>query len=265
MELHTIHGLLEQVAQVFCPPAFEDIKEIGILLETPPDELSIDPNKALRRVDGHFGLASWCLTPLYAEARRLLKRDSANIQAATVILIVNPDYRSAWNLRKELIREDIVRSELLFSQLVLTRAPKSAETWAHRAWLLQKYGCDGAQSERELEIAWRASSCAPNNYYAGVHRLRLLSHIPHHLLAEELIKGRKWLRTHVGDASGWWYHRALLERLEAGDETHITCDEERWLSDMQARYGNKYQNVAVFSKWRSAMAVRAEMADETPK
>nr|XP_022329534.1 protein prenyltransferase alpha subunit repeat-containing protein 1-like isoform X2 [Crassostrea virginica] len=57
------------------------------------------------------------------------------------ILLVNADCATAWNTRKELVDNgDLsVTEDLKFGALVLTKHPKSPETFSHRKWLLHRF------------------------------------------------------------------------------------------------------------------------------
>ncbi|KAI0562687.1 Geranylgeranyl transferase type-2 subunit alpha, partial [Gracilaria domingensis] len=127
-------------------------------------------------------------------------------------LLCTPDNLTAWNARKACTKPETVLAELEFNRLMITRGPKSAESWSHRSWLIRTFlfPLKPEQVVTELQLAWFASSRKPHNYYAGVHRLRLLQWMTPAVKRNEQEKSRKWLRTHVSDSSGWWYHRTLL-------------------------------------------------------
>jgi len=56
------------------------------------------------------------------------------------ILLFNPDNYTAWNIRKELIENCAlsISADLSFGTLVLTKHPKSPETFIHRRWLFHQ-------------------------------------------------------------------------------------------------------------------------------
>ena len=149
---------------------------------------------------------------LYEEAKKRLKISKRrDLNAATVAILANPDFATAWAVRKEFFERASFKSELHFCYLVLGRSPKSSETWAHRAWLLRCYGWSADIVEKEFGIAREAASRVKSNYYAGVHRLETLKHASRAQICKELTENRLWLQMHVGDSSGWWYHRTVLE------------------------------------------------------
>ncbi|XP_060574914.1 protein prenyltransferase alpha subunit repeat-containing protein 1-like [Ruditapes philippinarum] len=60
---------------------------------------------------------------------------------ARAVVLVNPECYTAWNVRKELIESgDILElDDLRLSALVLTKHPKSSETFVHRRWVLGRF------------------------------------------------------------------------------------------------------------------------------
>lgn len=233
-----ISNLLESIADIFCTHRLDAIKEVGIFRDSPPKDVSSALSQALRVIDGHVGLASWSLTPLYAECKSRLLADPDDIRAATALLAASPDYFTAWNCRKMHISRETAAQELTFCKLLLTRSPKSAETWAHRAWVIRAYGCDIMD---ELAICWSTASRVPHNYYAGVHRLRMLPNMNVDVVRAEVAKAKKWLQIHVSDSSGWWYYRTLRARLTS--LTADTNENDVWFEEMQTRYKGRYQNI----------------------
>ncbi|KAI8774662.1 protein prenyltransferase alpha subunit repeat-containing protein 1 [Biomphalaria glabrata] len=56
------------------------------------------------------------------------------------LILFNPDNYTAWNVRKELVESGFlnIADDLQFGALVLSKHPKSAETFIHRRWLFQQ-------------------------------------------------------------------------------------------------------------------------------
>lgn len=269
-----IDALLTALSSHLSPPGLFEIEEIGIIKSIlPATETRTRALQALVKSDNHLGLYSWVLNPLYVTckarlARPISARDAADFldndlqAAAAAMLTVNPDFLTAWNIRKSaFLRRDVpnkVQSELHFSYLILTRSPKSADAWAHRNWVLAKSGISAKiDMEMELKLAWMAASRAKANYYASVHRVRVLKRLcdDRHIgavLEHELSNSRQWLGSHVTDSSGWAYHRFLLTQLQ--QRNLLDCDDEvEWFTKMEKSYSSKYQNVSIQNRWLSTL------------
>lgn len=244
----SIPHLLEHVSTVLCSESsLNSLQEVGVFQSMPPQEGPVSLGDAVQQADDHFGVASWCLASLYGDAKAQLRKNPSDEKAASALLFVCPDSLTAWNVRKARVTVDRASTELKFSQLILSRNPKSGETWAHRGWVLRNFECGISQLEEELILLWKFVSRAASNYYAGVHRMRIIPHVASESISKELYRSRKWLQSHVGDASGWWYHRKLLEMLPNSDPD-IAREEAIWFADMRQRYGSTYQNVSLHSE-----------------
>ncbi|KAK7115341.1 hypothetical protein V1264_001228 [Littorina saxatilis] len=103
-------------------------------------------------VEHKLGLELWSVRLLFRYAyNRLMNwrdRNQASvfidpqelIHLSRAVLMVNPDCYTAWNIRKELIENgDLpLADDLKLGQLILSKFPKSAETFIHRRWLFQR-------------------------------------------------------------------------------------------------------------------------------
>ncbi|PXF46252.1 hypothetical protein BWQ96_03908 [Gracilariopsis chorda] len=239
--------LVALIAQTFNSKDIFNLEEVGVIVEPRPrEQAEVDPKNALQAKDGYIGIRSWVLPKLYKRSIARLVENREDIDASTSLLLTTPDNLTAWNARKAHTTRDNIATELEFSRLMLTRAPKSAESWSHRAWILREhaYPPSAEQMEIELQLAWFAASRSAHNYYAGVHRARLLPWLSESMAERERNKSRKWLQTHVTDASGWWYHRALRSAVSK-DERSEDGAEQQWFHDMHGRYAQSSQNVAV--------------------
>ncbi|XP_045156593.2 protein prenyltransferase alpha subunit repeat-containing protein 1-like [Mercenaria mercenaria] len=103
-------------------------------------------------VDHKLGLELWCVKILFQYAYHTLmgwrsKKSYKFMEPqelavlARAVVLVNPECYTAWNIRKELIElGDVSEMEdLRLSALVLTRHPKSSETFVHRRWVLGRF------------------------------------------------------------------------------------------------------------------------------
>ncbi|PVD19913.1 hypothetical protein C0Q70_20407 [Pomacea canaliculata] len=103
-------------------------------------------------VEHKLGLELWSVRLLfqYAYTRLLTWRDrnchspfldpQELCHLSRAVLLINPDCYTAWNIRKELTESgDLpLTDDLRLGCLILTKFPKSAETFSHRRWIFQK-------------------------------------------------------------------------------------------------------------------------------
>ncbi|XP_078617354.1 protein prenyltransferase alpha subunit repeat-containing protein 1-like [Branchiostoma floridae x Branchiostoma japonicum] len=103
-----------------------------------------------------LGIETWCLELIFPYAHdkvlRARSRDDSGrkvkvsrsarslLEATRAVLLVQADCLTAWNIRKELVEAEDLKciQDLKFAALVLTKHPKSSETFAHRRWLLKQ-------------------------------------------------------------------------------------------------------------------------------
>ncbi|XP_014832703.1 PREDICTED: protein prenyltransferase alpha subunit repeat-containing protein 1 [Poecilia mexicana] len=116
-----------------------NIDEIG-LIQCPEARYNRSP---IVLVENKLGVESWCvkfLLPyvhnkllLYRQRKHWLDRE-ALVDITCTLLLLNPDFTTAWNVRKELLECGALNPErdLYLSKLALTKFPKSPETWIHR-------------------------------------------------------------------------------------------------------------------------------------
>ncbi|XP_028270635.1 protein prenyltransferase alpha subunit repeat-containing protein 1 isoform X2 [Parambassis ranga] len=171
----------------------------------------------------------------------------ALVDITCTLLLLNPDFTTAWNIRKELLQNGVLNPEkdLYLGKLALTKFPKSPETWIHRRWVLQQIlhtfsdanHKKNEQGEREQANAVRsqqlsdhlartlhqemnvcsdAASRYPSNYNAWSHRVWVLQHMAKgniKVFHDELSSMRLWVSMHVSDHSGFHYRQFLLNEL----------------------------------------------------
>ncbi|NXW77921.1 PTAR1 protein, partial [Hirundo rustica] len=219
------------------------IDEIG-LIPCPEARYNRSP---IVLVENKLGVESWCvkfLLPyvhnkllLYRQRKQWLNKDEL-IDITCTLLLLNPDFTTAWNVRKELILSGTLNplKDLHLGKLVLTKFPKSPETWIHRRWVLQqliqenslpsletKGNLGAAPVERihrlvqeEMKVCSEAAGRYPSNYNAWSHRIWVLQHLAKltvKVLLDELSSTKYWVSTHVSDHSGFHYRQFLLNSL----------------------------------------------------
>ncbi|XP_069735922.1 protein prenyltransferase alpha subunit repeat-containing protein 1 isoform X2 [Phaenicophaeus curvirostris] len=198
-------------------------------------------------VENKLGVESWCvkfLLPyvhnkllLYRQRKQWLNKDEL-IDITCTLLLLNPDFTTAWNVRKELILSGTLNplKDLHLGKLALTKFPKSPETWIHRRWVLQqliqenslpslvtKGNLGAAPLERihrlvqeEMNVCSEAAGRYPSNYNAWSHRIWVLQHLGKlsvKVLFDELSSTKYWVSMHVSDHSGFHYRQFLLKSL----------------------------------------------------
>ncbi|NXB51032.1 PTAR1 protein, partial [Leucopsar rothschildi] len=198
-------------------------------------------------VENKLGVESWCvkfLLPyvhnkllLYRQRKQWLNKDEL-IDITCTLLLLNPDFTTAWNVRKELILSGTLNplKDLHLGKLALTKFPKSPETWIHRRWVLQqliqenslpslatKGNLGAAPVERihrlvqeEMNVCSEAAGRYPSNYNAWSHRIWVLQHLAKltvKVLLDELSSTKCWVSMHVSDHSGFHYRQFLLNSL----------------------------------------------------
>uniref|UniRef100_A0A4W4FS88 Protein prenyltransferase alpha subunit repeat containing 1 n=1 Tax=Electrophorus electricus TaxID=8005 RepID=A0A4W4FS88_ELEEL len=215
-----------------------NIDEIG-LIQCPEARYNRSP---IVLVENKLGVESWCVKFLlpYVHNKLLLYRQRKQWQDREVLvditctlLLLNPDFTTAWNVRKELLQHGVLNPEkdLYLGKLALTKYPKSPETWIHRRWVLQRLGQaeawangngpgHGERLQRalheELRVCADAASRYPSNYNAWSHRIWVLQHMSQgsvKVLHDELSSTRLWVSMHVSDHSGFHYRQFLLKAL----------------------------------------------------
>ncbi|KAL4227340.1 Protein prenyltransferase alpha subunit repeat-containing protein 1 [Mactra antiquata] len=103
-------------------------------------------------VEHKLGLELWCVKILFQysyrslmawrnkKASKFLAPQELSLLTRSVVLI-NPECYTVWNIRKEMIESgDIsITDDLKLNSIVLTKHPKSSETFMHRRWVLSRF------------------------------------------------------------------------------------------------------------------------------
>ncbi|CAH2294092.1 prenyltransferase alpha subunit repeat-containing 1 isoform X1 [Pelobates cultripes] len=243
-----------------------NIDEIG-LIPCPEARYNRSP---IVLVENKLGVESWCvkfLLPyvhnkllLHQQKKIWLNRDEL-IDVTCTLLLLNPDFTTAWNVRKELIQSGILNpvKDLHLGKLALTKFPKSPETWIHRRWVLQHlqqgYTTATVQSkdgicqapmdciheivQEEMHVCCEAAGRYPSNYNSWSHRIWVIQHLGKltvKLLVDELSSTKHWVSMHVSDHSGFHYRQFLLRSLQS--KTLLDCEH----STAAASHFEKEQN-----------------------
>nr|XP_028605380.1 protein prenyltransferase alpha subunit repeat-containing protein 1 [Podarcis muralis] len=240
------------------------IDEIG-LIPCPEARYNRSP---IVLVENKLGVESWCVKFLlpyvhnkllhYRQRKQWLNKEEL-IDITCTLLLLNPDFTTAWNVRKELIVSGTLNpvKDLHLGKLALTKFPKSPETWIHRRWVLQqliqenslptlvnKGNLETAPTERiqrlvkeEMDVCCEAAGRYPSNYNAWSHRAWVLQHLAKlsgKILLDELSSTKHWVSMHVSDHSGFHYRQFLLKSLIDGTETECTVEMHNSPANQQA-------------------------------
>jgi len=287
-----------------------NIDEYGILFGETSSDSSLTENFVL--LDHKLGISVRVLQPMFLEAHKIFfsvrrrvcqsgadgkQLDSACsegclfslIQSSRVLLMINPDQQTAWNLRKQLVENGYIeaQAELKFLDLIFTKHAKKPSSWAHRGWcvnlLVQRFlegqvkdeDSNDAPSElslllqNELKVCTQVADRYPRNYYAWAHRCRLLPYLSSAQLAQELEFSKQWMKRHVSDFSCLNYRILVFSIVffPAGKTDHeLACifikNDLEWLSDLIENYPGHislwYYRKALIKWWCETPASSSE-------
>ncbi|XP_021236281.1 protein prenyltransferase alpha subunit repeat-containing protein 1 isoform X5 [Numida meleagris] len=184
------------------------IDEIG-LIPCPEARYNRSP---IVLVENKLGVESWCvkfLLPyvhnkllLYRQRKQWLNKDEL-IDTTCTLLLLNPDFTTAWNVRRWVLQQLIQENSLptLVNKGSLGAAPADR---IHR--LVQE----------EMNVCSEAAGRYPSNYNAWSHRIWVLQHVGKmtiKVLLDELSSTKYWVSMHVSDHSGFHYRQFLLKSL----------------------------------------------------
>ncbi|XP_042643532.1 protein prenyltransferase alpha subunit repeat-containing protein 1 isoform X2 [Tyto alba] len=184
------------------------IDEIG-LIPCPEARYNRSP---IVLVENKLGVESWCvkfLLPyvhnkllLYRQRKQWLNKDEL-IDITCTLLLLNPDFTTAWNVRRWVLQQLIQENSLpsLVTKGNLGAAPVER---IHR--LVQEEMC----------VCSEAAGRYPSNYNAWSHRiwvLQRLGKLTVKVLLDELSSTKYWVSMHVSDHSGFHYRQFLLKSL----------------------------------------------------
>ncbi|XP_055284342.1 protein prenyltransferase alpha subunit repeat-containing protein 1 isoform X2 [Moschus berezovskii] len=184
------------------------IDEIG-LIPCPEARYNRSP---IVLVENKLGVESWCvkfLLPyvhnkllLYRTRKQWLNKDEL-IDVTCTLLLLNPDFTTAWNVRRwvlqQLIQETSLPSFMTKGNLGIIPAERTQQ-------LIRE----------EMEVCGEAAGRYPSNYNAWSHRIWVLQHLAKldtKILLDELSSTKHWASMHVSDHSGFHYRQFLLKSL----------------------------------------------------
>lgn len=181
--------------------------------------------------DHKLAISSEILPKLYRAARHAYSNATTSHHAlcstadlmrhSKALLILSPDFLTAWNSRKMVlsVNYDIVklRDELQLCALILSYSPKNESTWSHRRWAIKKvaeHHQDVAELiEKESVLVKEIAEKSKMNYRAWRHRCWLIPYMKRRQVLDELKKSTRWNELHVADNCCFHYRRSLLLAL----------------------------------------------------
>ena len=187
-------------------------------------------------VQDKLGIESWCIKHVYCYANKtfLELKNAPNfkdmqrlVELTRVLVMVNPEYASAWNSRKDLIRQNILDplEELDFSELILKKKPKSSDAFAHRRFLIlfvienfkdDNHDLIGNLVDHELKLCTKTAEKYSRNYYSWCHRLWMIQDVCKEnpeILRQEMDFLTTWIPSHVSEYSAFNYRQVLLSKM----------------------------------------------------
>ncbi|KAK4189896.1 hypothetical protein QBC35DRAFT_123447 [Podospora australis] len=223
----------QQISSILTPPSLQEcLLEIEFLGKIH----LLDESQHVIQDGSAVGISKLALAQAFLVARQYLKEhvdgvkprtDEEMFAATAVILLFDPEYLTAANSRKRLLRKQLqgcsdvskqLEKEKWFVDSLLTsrlhRHTKSPVLWSHRRWLISTF----REHRLPLEVLQDITSVVfvagerhPRNYYAWCHA-RFLMSLDSLDKPEELLKAvQTWCFQHHTDISGWSFLFFLLD------------------------------------------------------
>ncbi|KPM45753.1 hypothetical protein AK830_g744 [Neonectria ditissima] len=269
--------------------------KIGSVLAYPPAKLLeiellgqshiFDPGTTILQDGNAVAIPKLRLVQGFIVARKILrayiqgKHDGSIetvLRATAVILLMDPEYLTAANIRKRLLqmrihdKDDVIthiKNEKYFVDTLLTsrlhRHTKSPTLWSHRRWLMEQFQTQGVDVTVEDDIKRVVTVSGerhPRNYYAWCHARYLIStlsaestgHAETMLTVITVVK--KWSFAHHDDISGWQFLMFLLER-------HQTETQPTFRETLQLAKSFRWRNESVWYFLRYTVAASKHLTD----
>ncbi|NXS91544.1 PTAR1 protein, partial [Jacana jacana] len=202
-------------------------------------------------VENKLGVESWCvkfLLPyvhnkllLYRQRKQWLNKDEL-IDITCTLLLLNPDFTTAWNVSQSVIKlkshvltsvnsslyNSAVKTFVLVMSIALeAKSLALSDGDIQKENSLPSHASKGnlgaAPVERihrlvqeEMNVCSEAAGRYPSNYNAWSHRIWVLQHLEKltvKVLLDELASTKYWVSMHVSDHSGFHYRQFLLKSL----------------------------------------------------
>lgn len=142
------------------------------------------------KTEGYNRLAS-----AISEMKKAQKIESATLDLIDKMIVMNPDFYSLWNFRREIINkvyesfdDNLTERELNISSDAIKKNPKSYCAWHHRLWVWSKVECDVS---KELSLCDKLLAADQRNFHCWNYRrsiVRLCKVEPEHEISFSMKK-----------------------------------------------------------------------------
>lgn len=172
--------------------------------------------------DKRLAIAQWTLPLIYKYALNLLKNSQNPFSISKIILFINPEHYTCWNIRRMEIEKnenfDFIK-EFQYTNLIQTKYPKCEVIWNYKKWMMKKMKkVTNEFIEKELDHCSKCSEIYPRNYYAWAYRVFLLNNFKNDdILNMEFKKMMEWIPRHVSDHSAIHHMTLVLDDLNNND------------------------------------------------
>lgn len=158
---------------------------------------------------------------------KLAEDFTEHFKLSSEILLINPDFYTAWNIRKELLLLHVERSqpneaqviwknELAFTIDCLKINEKSYSVWQHRVWILSQM--PGSVYSAELQLCNSFLAKDERNFHCWDYR-SYISELAKTDLESEIIFTTEKIKSNFSNFSAWHRrHKLFLKGLELPED-----------------------------------------------
>ncbi|KAF7537266.1 hypothetical protein G7Z17_g12880 [Cylindrodendrum hubeiense] len=245
-----------------------------------------DPSTTLLQDHNAIAVPKLRLVQAFIVARQIIiaylqgKKDGSDdviLRATAVILLMDPEYLTAANIRKRLLQnkmhngDDVTTSLKSEKHLVdslltsrLHRHTKSPTLWSHRRWLMDQFKTQGLgiTAEEDIKkIITVSGERHPRNYYAWCHARYLANALLTEYPAQEeglsrtIAVVKQWSFAHHDDISGWQFLMFLLQKHQMDTQPTFT-------KTLQLAESFKWRNESVWYFLRYIFAASTCLTDD---
>lgn len=183
------------------------------------------------------------------------KLDEA-IKSTTELLLVNPDFYTIWNIRRQALiayvkvheadSEIIYKDELTFTKDCLRKNEKSYSVWQHRIWILAQM--PKTEYENELKLCDHLLSLDERNFHCWDYR-KYISDIAGTCPKNDLAFTTEKIKSNFSNFSAWHLRNKIFCQALGDVEKSSTVEVDKSLGphdescNIIAQWKNEYQMV----------------------
>ncbi|KAJ3346812.1 Protein prenyltransferase alpha subunit repeat-containing protein 1 [Entophlyctis luteolus] len=142
-------------------------------------------------------------------------------KATMSLVLLNPEFYTAWNVRRDIFRVLSPQNELALVDLVLSKHPKRPSAWAYRAWVFQRLiieisgdiSAQEAAFAHELAVCTQAAQRHRMNYHAWTYRWKLVDSATFEQKQLGFQTVRDFMSANVSEHSAYAHALAILESI----------------------------------------------------